>query len=407
MPGLRQRIDTAIAELPPVYWTLWVGTIVNRLGGFVVPFLAFYLTREREFSTGMAGAVVSLYGVGSVAAATFGGVLADRLGRRPTLLLGLIGGGFAMLGLGFARSVTEIGIMALLLGLLGDVYRPAVMAVVADVVPIEKRRVAFGNLYWAINLGFAGASIIAGAVAGVSYLALFVADAATTFAYAFVIWRWVPETRPAILETPGEPASADGMLTVLRDPVFLPFIVFSVVLSLVFQQSMVTLPLAMSANGHSAAIYGLVIGLNGVLIVALQPAATRGTDGMRRSRVLAVASVLTGIGFGLYSVTTSAWGYALGVVFWTLGEIASAPAGSSIVADLAPSHLRGRYQGVYAMSWGIGALVGPGTGAYLMDRVGERPLWLGCLALGLIAAVGHLAIGPARRRRMLELRAKP
>ena len=406
MPGLSTRIRSAVAELPGVYWTLWVGTIVNRLGGFVLPFLAFYLTGERGLSKGVAGVVMSLYGVGSLLAASIGGVLADRIGRRPTLLMGLCGGGAAMLGLGFAHSVTEIGAMAFVVGLLGDLYRPAVMATVADVVPPDKRRLAYGYLYWAINLGFAGGSFIAGFVARLSYFALFVADAATTLVYAGIVWRLVPETRPKAAPASERSGPPQGLVHVLRDPVFMPFIVLCMLMGLIFMQHLVAMPIAMAGNGLTESTYGAVIALNGVLIVLFQPAATRATAGVRRSRALAVSCVLTGIGFGMYAGTTTAWGYALGVFVWTLGEIASAPVSSAIVADLAPAHLRGRYQGVYSMAWSVGSLVGPVGGAFIMEHAGERALWLGCLGLGVVAAVGNLVIAPARRRRLAALRSE-
>src|SRR5262245_20175994 len=97
------RIGQRIGELPGVYWTLWVGTLVNGLGGFVVPFLAPYLTRSRGFTVAEAGGVASLFGLGTMTAGPLGGVLADRVGRRATMLLGLFGGGAAMLALGFAE----------------------------------------------------------------------------------------------------------------------------------------------------------------------------------------------------------------------------------------------------------------------------------------------------------------
>ncbi len=110
------RVRAALRELSPTYWTLWVGTLVNRIGGFVVPFLALYLTRERGLGTAEAGLVVSLYGAGSIASGPVGGVLADRVGRRPTMLLGLGGGSAAMLALGLAHSLPAIAAATLVLG---------------------------------------------------------------------------------------------------------------------------------------------------------------------------------------------------------------------------------------------------------------------------------------------------
>jgi MFS family permease len=147
------------------YWTLWTGTLVNRLGGFVVPFLALYLTQRRGVGVAEAGVIVSFYGLGSMSAGPLGGVLADRIGRRSTMLIGLFGGGAVMFALGFAERPLAIAANVLVLGLVSDLYRPAVSAMVADLVPAEKRLDAYARLYWAINLGFSLAPVIAGFLA--------------------------------------------------------------------------------------------------------------------------------------------------------------------------------------------------------------------------------------------------
>src|ERR1700737_861515 len=93
----------SVRGLPQVYWHLWTGMLVNKLGAFVVPFLALYLTQERGFSVERAGMVVSLYGLGSLCAGPLGGFLADRIGRRFTLVFGLCASAAAMMHVCFAR----------------------------------------------------------------------------------------------------------------------------------------------------------------------------------------------------------------------------------------------------------------------------------------------------------------
>jgi hypothetical protein len=111
MPGLRTRLGNLSADLPPEFWFLWLGTVINRLGGFVVPFLSLYLTSELGVPVGEAGVVVALFGAGSFAAQLTGGELTDRLGRRPVLLLSLLGAPPLMLALGFAH---DLGLIRLL-----------------------------------------------------------------------------------------------------------------------------------------------------------------------------------------------------------------------------------------------------------------------------------------------------
>ena len=132
--------------LPRAFWTLWAGTLVNRLGTFVQPFLALYLTAERGLSTEGAAVVVAGYGAGAFGASLAGGWLADRAGRRATLLLSLTGGAAAMAAVPFVRAPLALGLALAGLGFLVELYRPAVAAAVADLVSPEDRPRAYALL---------------------------------------------------------------------------------------------------------------------------------------------------------------------------------------------------------------------------------------------------------------------
>jgi MFS family permease len=395
--------------LPFVYWVLWTGALINRLGGFIYTFLALYLTQERGFSVEQAGGVVSLYGIGSIVASVMGGVMADRIGRRPTLLLASILGAAAMLQLGLARASWHIAFSTFLLGLLTDAYRPALQASVADVVAPEDRIRAYGYLYWAVNLGFAGAAVIAGLLAKTNFALLFAGDAATTLIFGLLVFLRVPETRPgsAGVESappgsgPVRPAPIDAPY---RDPALVTFLLTQLLVAMIFFQSAVTLPVDMRAHGKTEAQYGALIAINGVLIVVLQPLATRLVQRYRRAHVLAVGAALGGLGFGMTGLGHSVLFYAFTIVVWTLGEIAFSPVAPAVVADLAPRELRGGYQGAFTMTWGIAACVAPVLGGLALGRGGSWILWGSCAALGLLAAGLHLLIAPARRRRLMALR---
>jgi len=165
MKSMRARFQTLTADLPPAYWFLWLGILINRLGSFVIPFLTLYLTSQRGVSVSQAALTVSLFGAGSFAAQLVGGELADRFGRRPVLLISLFIAPVAMIALGFARSLPLIAFFTLILGFFTDLYRPAMGAAVADLVPASARIRAFGYQNWAVNLGFSLAPILAGFMA--------------------------------------------------------------------------------------------------------------------------------------------------------------------------------------------------------------------------------------------------
>lgn len=372
--------------------------LINRLGGFLFTFLAIYLTQTRGFTVTVASILVALYGAGSLLAGPLGGVLTDRVGRRPTMLLGAALSAVAMLALGAVRDVRDLAAVTMVLGLLSDLGRPARMAAVADLVAPEDRTRAYGLLYWAANLGFAGASVLAGLVAKLDPRLLFIGDAVTTLLFGALIYLLVPETMPACKRSCVAPQVDLGQP--YRDGVFVAFVFTQMLVGFIFFQDSSTLPLDMTAHGLTMAEYGRLNAINGVLIVLLQPMATRAIMRVRRSRVLALGALLTGLGFYVPAQWATIPGYALGIVIWTIGEILMSPVASAVVADLAPPELRGSYQGAFHLCWGTGALLGPAVGGYILQNCGGAKLWEVCLLLGIAGALLHLSLGPARRIRL-------
>ncbi|HEU4674582.1 MAG TPA: MFS transporter, partial [Motilibacteraceae bacterium] len=272
MPRLQRALRDTVGGLPPVYWWLWTGTLVNRIGAFVVPFLAIYLTGGLHRSVSYAGLVLALLGLGGTAASLAGGVLADRIGRRPTLLGAQLGTAVSLVGLGLVHGDVEVAGWALLYGFFSNATRPAFSATMTDVVAPEDRVRAFSLNYWAINLGFAIAPVLAGFLAQVSYLLLFLGDALTTLVLAAIVFLRVPETHPHLHRSADAPAAAQpagSFLDAVRDPVFMAFTGLAFLLALVFMQHLSTLPVAMAADGLTPAQYGTAVAVNGLLIVLL------------------------------------------------------------------------------------------------------------------------------------------
>ena len=393
---MRRRLAAIRRSLPDAFWIVWLGTLINRAGGFVLPLLAFYLTRERGLTQGDAALIASAYGAGLVLAGLVGGVLADRLGRRLTMAGSLLGGAAMMLALSSARGVAGIAIAAAGLGLVGELYRPAVMAYVTDVVPTGDRPRAFAFIYWAINLGFTTAAVLGGVLAEHSYRVLFIADAATMAVYALIVLAFVDESRPAAAT---DPTTAGSLLEVLGDRVFMIFVGLGLTTSIVFYQSTVTLATYLDGQGQSAATYGRIIGLNGIIIILAQPWLTTRFAKADGSRVLAVAALLAGGGMAVHGLGAALAIQLTAVLIWTFGEILQSPFYSSTVATLASPATRGRYQGVLGMSFGLGAMVGPPAGALAVDVLGATGPWLCCAILGVATAAGYLISAPGRRAR--------
>jgi MFS family permease len=394
---VRRSLLPRIDGLPAAYWFLWAGALVNRIGTFVIPFLALYLTRERHLSASQAGAIISMWGAGSLGAGPVGGFVADRWGRRRALVLSLAAGAAAMLVLGLVRATPHLFGAAFALGFFGEMYRPSVQAAIADLVPPGDRTRAFGFLYWAVNLGYSVAPVLAGWIAGRSFTLLFVGDAATTLLFALIVWLRVPETRG------GRGAERVSWVAPYTDGLFLGFVLISFIAAAVFAQHLVGLPIDMGAHGIDAARFGTIICTNGLMVVLVQPSASEWLGRFPRSRVLATGAFLVGAGFGLTAFSRTPLAYVGSIAVWSLGEVALLPVTAAQVSDLSPPSLRASYQGMYQLAWGAAFAVAPILSGGVIARWGASALWAGCFAAGTLVALAQLALGGAARRRHAEL----
>ncbi|MGW5851538.1 MDR family MFS transporter [Streptomyces sp. NPDC055254] len=405
----RRAFRESVSGLPPAFWWLWTSTLVNRLGAFVATFMTLYLTLDRGYSASFAGLVVALHGLGGVVSSLVAGVMTDRLGRRPTMLAAQASTGLSVALLGFMEHPAAIGAVALLVGMTSNASRPAVAAMMADIVRPEDRVRAFALNYWAINLGFAISATAAGLIAEYSYLAGFLGEAVLTLTCAVLVYVKLPESRPE-RSAAGAGAGAGagtgmgagagtgkgvgrgpeiGLGTVLRDGRFMGVVGLSFLISLIFTQGSVGLPVAMGAAGFSPGDYGLVIAVNGLLIVLLQIPVTRFIEHRDPQRLLVISALLAGYGFALTAFAGPLWTWALTVCVWTLAEIVNSPTQMSLVVRLSPVHGRGRYQGMYTMSWAVASLVAPLMAGFVIDRYGAGWLWAATAVLGTVAGAGY------------------
>ncbi len=396
----KTSLSSLIEGLPPTYWLIWVGTLINRLGGFVIPFLTLYLTTKRTIPISQAALMVSLFGAGSFIAQLSGGELTDRFGRRPVMLMSFFVTPIFMITLGLARGLALISISTFIVGFFTDLYRPAVGAAIADLVPSESRTRAYGYNYWAINLGAAIAPVLAGLIAGYNYLILFVADALTTAIFGFIVLFGIRETRPVEAHHTAYASLGQRVSQLKRAPILLIFSFLTLFFGIVYTQGYIGLPLDMQSHGLGPGQYGATIAVNGFLIILVTIPISNMAAKWPRFETVAVAAVLLGLGYGSTALATTLPLFALSVVIWTLGEIAATSVAPTIIADLSPVELRGLYQGIFGSAWGLAYFIGPLAGGWIYENLGSDTLWAGCLIIGIVIAFCYNALSAPARRQM-------
>ncbi|MET7756634.1 MFS transporter [Streptomyces sp. NPDC005389] len=389
-------IPSSFRGLPSVVWTIFAGTIVNRLGYLVTPFLVFFLAAR-----GVTGAetsyVLGALGAGNLLGPAVGGILADRIGRRPTMLIGLIGASAAQGALFLAPGVWTMAAAALLISAAGSTVSPAAYALLADAVDSERRRRAYALFGWGVNIGTAVAGVLGGYLAARGYWLLFAVDAGSMLAYALVVAvRLKDPKRPGTSDTPGgepqEKKDGIGYGVVLRDRLALLLLPLFGVQLFVYSLTEVALPLAVHDSGLSPAVYGAMAAVNAILVVALQPFATARLSRFPQLAVQGAGGTLIAGGVALTGLADGVVGYTVSVVVWSLGEVVVAGIAAGVVANLAPAHARGRYQGAFSWTWGLARFAALTLGVAVYTTLGPSVLWWTALVAGTAAAVATAAL---------------
>ena len=385
-----------LRQLPAPVWFIFLGTFINKFGTFVVPFLALHLTRL-GFSTREAGLALGAYGVGIFGASALGGHLADTFGRRRTIVLSMLSGAVSMLLLSQVQDFFSLLAMSFLTGLTGELHRPASSALLADLVPERDRVAAFAGYRFAVNAGFAFGPAVAGMLAHYSYLWLFVGDAITSALYGLLALTFLPSEpgrrlRVANLFHDARRSLIEAGRAAWADRPFVSLVLACFGVGVVFFQLFSTLGLHLKAMGFPEQVYGLVLGLNGAIVVLLEIPMCSVTQRLKARPVIAAGFALIACGAGLLAFVTSAWGFALGMAVLTLGETISMPVSIALASKMAPEAMRGRYLGIYGLTWAAALTCGPSLGMALFAWH-PPALWIACGILGLlssaIVAFGH------------------
>jgi predicted MFS family arabinose efflux permease len=372
--------------MPRGVWVLFATTLVNRAGTMVLPFLVLYLTRDLGFTAGQAGAVLTVYGAGALVSAALSGRLSDVLGPMHVIRDSLFLTSAILLLFPFARSHSAVVAMTLALSLAAEAFRPASMAVVADLVKPAQRKPAFALTRLAINLGMSIGPALGGFLATVSFRSLFLVNGTCSLAAGVLLllaMRRAPAHRGHAESEPGGPVELPSKRA-WADSRLLFFLCAIFPVAIVFFQHMSSMPLYLVRDLHLSELdYGLFFTINTLLIVLLEVPINSATAHWSHRRTLAIGAFLSGAGFGALAFAWDFRSVAATVVIWTFGEMFLFPSLAAYVTDIAPRARSGEYMGLTQMAMSLAFAVGPWAGTAMLEKFGGRTLWLACFVLGL------------------------
>jgi len=373
--------DTSHVSLPREVRLLLAARVVDRLGGFTLTFLPVLLVAAYGASLRTAGLVGAAFGLATIPSRLLGGRLADRLGRRTTIVLGLSGCAAAQVVLATAPTLALALVGAVALGLCFEIYEPPSQALLADLTPPSQRAAAYSGLGAAIAAAGVVSGLLAALLAGLGLRWLFVLDAATCLACAGLVRVGLPRG-PRV--RPGDPTGPSPW----RDPRLRVMLATGTGFATVYMAMMVGLPLSLHADGAAPAWAGLLLAVSAVtVIVGRRFRISRHPDAFGRMRT---GYALLALGLGVAALVAGAGGtgaaYVVPVLVWSIGDVVLLGEPFAVVAGLAEPAARGRYLAAYGVSWGVATTVAPLLATGLVATGGPALLW-SCCGAGAVMLV--------------------
>lgn len=383
---------------PRQYWLMITGIVLSTAGGSMIwPFLIIYASSKLNLPLSTVAALISINAGTGLIASLVAGTLADKVGRKGVMNFSLTVNGIAYFLLMRAETYPHFVILMMLVGLSNPLYQVGADAMLADMIPSEKRTDAYAINRIANNAAFAMGPAIGGFLATRSYNLAFYCAGIGFISYSILLFFFAKET--LVITAKIEPASSgikdifQSYSGVLRDKGFVIF-VLAVSIGLIAPTMLwILMPVYSKTNfGVPENLYGWIPTVNGLMCVFIQYPVTRITRRYRTLPVLAVGMLIYAIGAGSVALMTDFWGFLLSMIILTFGELTLVPTASKYVADLAPADLRGRYMSIHWLGWGLARTLSPIIGGFLNDNIAPRAIWIGGLLIGLTSTLALVLI---------------
>ncbi|MEW6649405.1 MAG: MFS transporter [Chloroflexota bacterium] len=377
-------------RFPAQFWLLFAGMLISTIGASMIwPFLMIYVSERLDMPLAASAFLLTINSVSGLVSSFLAGPVIDRLGRKWVMAISLFANASGYLLMSQAHTYPAFVALMILQGAANPLYRVGADAMMADLIPSEKRIDAYALMRLSNNVGVAIGPAVGGLIASVSYQIAFYGAAIGLTIYGLLVTFLARETLP----------QADGRVSVPRERfggyghVFGDRQYASFLLAFIFTQLSVSVMwvllsvYAKTNYGVTERLYGTIPMTNALMVVLLQIPVTMLTRRYAPLPVMALGGLLYGVGVGSVAFGAGFWGFWISMVIMTVGELVLVPTSSTYAANLAPEDMRGRYLSLYGLTWNVAAGIGPVAGGFLNDAVSPQAIWYGGGLCGLVSAL--------------------
>lgn len=380
--------------LPKEIYILFISKIINSLGRFIGPLLTLILTKKIGMSSTAAGALITIAMVLQVPCVLIGGRLADTLGRKKVICIF-----FGLSALTFLSCifmpVTKLLAYTLILGACFSSFSgSAYDAMITDYTDVHNRQAAFSLLYMGTNVGAAIAPVVGGLLFKSHLKILFLGDAVTTFIAVILITLFVQEhesvrKRQEQVDEYNETVKQNVFVVLRETPILIIFALILSIYSFVYEQFGFGIPLGMDSvfGDRGAELFGMVSSINALIVIFFTPFLIHITKSMKVKNVLAMGGLSYAGCFLVMAVSSHLYGYIVGIVLLTIGEILCAVNAAAFVANIAKSTHLGRINSVVSIIREMGACLSPIVIGSMLDVITIQQAFM---VVGIIAMVGAM-----------------
>lgn len=357
-------------------------------------YLLLYISTKMGQTLSAVAWLMTLNAIVGLAASFLGGAIADRFGRKGVMVFALIITGA---GWFFYRAADNLPVFALLMVITGattPLYRLTSDAMVADLVPVEKRLDAYSILRMGNNLGVAIGPVLGGLLISVSYYVTFTVMGAGFAVIGLVALLLVKESRTSIShDVLALEEKNRGYLDIIKDRVFMRVLGAYTLNRICTSILWMMLAAYTSQNfGLSESRYGFIPATNALMVIFLQLLVTRQVNRYRQQIAMAAGALIYAVSILSVAFGTGFWWFWLCMVGATIGEMILVPTTTTFTSQLAPPAMRARYMSLYTLTWSIGTGLGPLLAGFASDLFSPRAMWYAAGSAGFVAFLVFLQL---------------